>query len=137
MNYGHQTYSGLILANAKFEDLYGAQIYIRSSNLNNELDTKINMTNITATSLSGASNSFISNDNGGRLNIFHSNFSGIENIEKGAVLNAGYQKSYTQVYNSTFKNNLSIYGGGQTFRMEVQLNFMIVILQIISLFRVG
>ena len=109
MNYGHQTYSGLILANAIFEDLYGAQIYIRSSNLNNELDTKINMTNITATSLSAASNSFISND-GGRLNIFRSNFSGIENIEKGAVLNAGYQKSYTQVYNSTFKNNLLIYG---------------------------
>ena len=28
-----------------------------------------------------------------------------------AVLNAGYQNSYTDVHNSTFKNNLPIYGG--------------------------
>ena len=69
------------------------------------------MTNITATSLSGSSASFISIDEGGELYIYNSNFKNINNLERGAVLNAGYQDSRTKVYNSTFKNNISIHGG--------------------------
>ena len=69
------------------------------------------MTNITATSLSGSSNSFITIDEGGQAYIYDSSFTNIDNTERGAVLNAGYQNSYTEVHNSTFKNNLSIYGG--------------------------
>ena len=35
----------------------------------------------------------------------------IDNTERGSVLNAGYQNSLIEVHNSTFENNLSIYGG--------------------------
>ena len=61
--------------------------------------------------MSGTSNSFISVNEGGQLYIYDSNFTNVDNTERGAVLNAGYQNSYTEVHNSTFKNNLSVYGG--------------------------
>ena len=109
---GHQTNTTLTLTNATFSGLYGGQIYIGSSNLQNDrLITKVSMTNITAASLSGASNSFVSINEGGQVYIYDSNFANIDNTQRGAVLNAGYQNSYIEVHNSTFKNNLSIYGG--------------------------
>ena len=107
----HQTDMMLSISNGYFSDLEGASISIKSSNLNIDMKTKVNMKNITATSLSGASNSFISIDEGGELYLYDSNFTQIENTERGAVLNAGYQNSYTEVHNTTFENNLSIYGG--------------------------
>ena len=109
---GHQTNTTLTLNNATFSGLYGGQIYIGSSNLQNDrLITKVSMTNITAASLSGASNSFVSINEGGQVYIYDSNFTNIDNTQRGAMLNAGYQNSYIEVHNSTFKNNLSIYGG--------------------------
>lgn len=110
--FSQQTSLNLSLTDAYFNNLYGARIYIKSSNLQNtDLFTSIEMRNITATNLSGFSASFIAIDEGGRIFIYDSSFTNIDNIERGAVLNAGYQNSQTQVYNSTFKNNMSIYGG--------------------------
>ena len=106
----HQTNTILKISNWQFNNLIGAKVDVKSSNLNFDINTKVNITNATATSLSGASNSFISIDEGGQLYLYDSNFTNIDNTERGAVLNAGYQNSYTEVHNSTFKNNLSIYG---------------------------
>ena len=109
---GHQTSSTLKINNAYFENVNGARILIRSSNLQNtNLLTKVRMTNITASSISGSSNSFITINEGGRLQISDSLFTRIDNTERGAVLNAGYQNSQTEVHNSTFTENMSIYGG--------------------------
>ena len=109
---GHQTSTTLTITNAYFSNLVGAQIAIMSSNLQNtELMSKVRMSNITATQLRGSSNSFISIYEGGELHIEDSSFTKIENTERGAVLNAGYKNSITEVCNSTFKNNISVYGG--------------------------
>ena len=111
LSLGHQTKCILKINDGYFKDLKGATIGVESSNLNIDMTTKVSMINVTATSLSGASNSFISIDEGGELYIYNSYFTNIDNIEKGAVLNAGYKNSYTEVHNSTFRNNLSVYGG--------------------------
>ena len=109
---GHQTSTTLTITNAYFSNLVGAQIAIKSSNLQNtQLMSKVKMINITATYLSGGSVSFISIDEGGQLYIDDSSFTNIDNTERGAVLNAGYRNSITEVRNSTFKNNVSIFGG--------------------------
>ena len=109
---GHQTSTILTITNAYFSNLVGANIMIKSSNLQNtQLVSKVKMTNITATHLTGNSNSFISIDEGGELYIDDSSFTNIDNTERGAVLNAGYRNSMTEVRNSTFKNNVSIFGG--------------------------
>ena len=108
----HQTSSMLKITNAYFNNVNGAQILIRSSNLQNiELKSKVSMTNVTVSSISGSSNSFIVINEGGVLHLFDSLFSRIDNTERGAVLNAGYQNSQTEVHNSTFTENMSIYGG--------------------------
>ena len=96
---GHQTNATLNINNGYFNDLKGATIGIESSNLNIDIKTKVSMINITATSLSGASNSFISIGEGGELYIYDSIFTNIDNIERGAVLNAGYKNSYTEIHN--------------------------------------
>ena len=106
----HQTNTTLKVSNWYFKNLNGGKIDIKSTNLNIDLNTKVKMTNITATSLSCSFNSFISVDEGGRLYMYNSSFINVDNTERGAVLNAGYQKSYIEVHNSTFRNNLSIYG---------------------------
>ena len=112
MNFEHQTNTILILDNAIFENIVGAQILIRSSNLqNSDLKTKISMTNITAVSISGNSKSLIYIEEGGELYIYNSSFTNIDNTERGAVLNAGYKNCHIEIHNSTFENNLSIYGG--------------------------
>ena len=112
INFEHQTNTILTLDNINLNNLIGAQILIRSSNLQNlDLKTKVNMTSVTATSISGNSKSLITIEEGGQLYIYDSNFTNIDNTERGAVLNAGYQNSYTEVHSSTFENNLSIYGG--------------------------
>ena len=109
---GHQTNSILEISNAYFENINGAQILIQSSNLQNtNLLTKVSMTNITAKSISGSLNSLITINEGGILRITNSSFTHVDNIERGAVLNAGYQNSQTEVHNSTFTENMSIYGG--------------------------
>ena len=112
INLEHQTNTILTLDNATFENIVGGQVLIRSSNLQNiDLKTTVNMTNITASTISGNSRSLIQVEEGGELYIYNSNFTNIDNTERGAVLNAGYQNSYVEVHNSTFENNLSIYGG--------------------------
>ena len=95
-----------------FNNLNGAQILIQSSNLQNtNLRSKVSMVNITANFISGSSNSFITISEGGRLYLSDSLFSQVDNTERGAVLNAGYQNSQTEVHNTTFTENMSIYGG--------------------------
>ena len=112
LNLRHQTQTTLSIAGANFNNLSGAQISIKSSNLqNSDLLAKVTATNINATSITGSSNSLFSIEEGGVLNIHDSSFSNIDNTESGAVLNAGYQNSVTEVRNSTFKNNVSINGG--------------------------
>ena len=112
MNLEHQTSTILTLGNTYFENIVGGQVLVRSSNLQNtDLNTRVNMTNITASSISGNSRSLIQVEEGGELYIYNSNFSSIDNTERGAVLNAGYQNGYIEVHNTTFENNLSIYGG--------------------------
>ena len=69
------------------------------------------MTSVTASSISRNSKSLITIEEGGELYIYDSSFTNIDNTERWAVLNAGYQNSYTEVHNWTFKNNISIYGG--------------------------
>ena len=69
------------------------------------------MTNISVSSISGNSKSLLHIEEGGELYIYNSSFTNIGNTERGAVLNAGYRNSYIEVHNSTFENNLSIYGG--------------------------
>ena len=109
---GHQTSTTLEVTNAYFQNVKGAQILIESSNLqNSDLLTKVSMTNMTASSISGSSNSLITVNEGGRLHLSDSTFSLIDNTERGAVLNAGYQNSQTEVHNTTFTENMSIYGG--------------------------
>ena len=109
---GHQTQTILSIINANFYDLSGAQVSIKSSNLqNSDLKTKVIATNINATSSSSTSSSLINIQEGGELMISDSYFSSIDNTESGAVLNAGYQNSVTEVRNTTFKNNVSVYGG--------------------------
>ena len=108
----HQTSTILTLDKAMFENIVGGQILITSSNLQNtDLKTRVNMTSITASNMSGNSRSLIQVEEGGELYIYNSQFMIIDNTERGAVLNAGYQNSLIEVHNSTFENNLSIYGG--------------------------
>ena len=112
MNLEHQTNTTLTMDKTNFENIVGGQVLIKSSNLQNtDLKTKVNMTDITATSISGNSRSLIQIEEGGELYMYNSSFSNIDNTERGAVLNAGYQNGYIEVHNSTFENNLSIYGG--------------------------
>ena len=111
INLRHQTETLLTMNNASFENIVGGQISIKSTNLqNSELKTKVNMTNISATSISGNSKSLIYIEEGGELYIYNSDFNSIDNTERGAVLNTGLRNSYIEVHNSTFENNLSIYG---------------------------
>ena len=108
----HQTSTKLTITNAYFSNLVGAQTAIMSSNLQNiELMSKAMISNIKATILSGNRNSFISINEGGELYSENSSFTNNENIERGAVLNTGCRNSITEVRNSTFKNNVSVYGG--------------------------
>ena len=112
MMLSHQTNSTLEINNAYFKNINGAQILIQSANLQNtNLLTRVSMINITASSMSGASNSFITINEGGVLRLSDSSFTHIDNTERGAVLNAGYQNSQTEIHNSTFTENMSIYGG--------------------------
>lgn len=109
---GHQTDLPFIIKNWYFNQIYGGTIYIESVDLQNSaLLTKVEMSNITAKTISSGIGSFIMNNEGGYLSIFNSNFTYLDNIERGSVINGGYQNSITLVYNTTFKNNFSIYGG--------------------------
>ena len=109
---GHQTSTTLTINDVHFTQLVNGRILIQSKNLQNtNLSSKVSMTNITANSISGASNSFIAINEGGVLSITDSSFTRVDNTERGAVLNAGYQNSQTEVHNSTFTENMSIYGG--------------------------
>ena len=124
MNLEHQTNTILTLNNAAFENNVRAQILIRSSNLRNtDLKTKVNMISVNATSISGNSKSLLHIEEGGKLYIYNSSFTSIDNTERGAVLNAGYQNSYVEVHNSTFENNLSIYGGVANVQDESVIKF--------------
>jgi len=106
-----QTATDLILSNCYFYGLNGGSIYIGSANLqNSDIRTKVTMKNITANSLNGNTNSFISINEGGYLTIYNSKFSNIYTVERGAVLNAGYKNSISEVHNSTFQNNTSLIG---------------------------
>ena len=108
----HQTNSTLEISNVYFKNINGAQILTQSTNLQNtNLLTKVRMDSVTASSMSGASNSFTTINEGGVLHLSDSSFTHIDNTERGAVLNAGYQNSQTEIHNSTFTENTSIYGG--------------------------
>ena len=108
----HKTNSTLEISYAYFQNINGTRLPIPSINLQNtNLLTKVRMNSITASSMSGASNSFITINEGRVLHLSDSSFTHIDNTKKGALLNAGYQNSQTEIHNSTFTENMSIYGG--------------------------
>ena len=82
----HQTSNSLKISNSYFRNVSGAQILIHSTNLQNtQLLSRVSMTNVTASSISGSSNSLIAINEGGRLQISDSSFTRIDNTERGAV----------------------------------------------------
>lgn len=99
-----QTTMPVLMKNCYFYNNYGSSIYIESADtFDTSIQTKIEMTNITAENITPYLNSFIHINQGGNLAIYDSLFKRIDNIDRGAVLNAGYQNSVTTVYNTRFE----------------------------------
>ena len=108
----HQTVIPLKISNCQFNDIYGGNIHLESANIENTaIKTYVEMSNITASSISGGTNSFFIVKEGGRLTVLHSTFTHIENIENGAVINGNFRNSESMFYNCTFSNNTAYYGG--------------------------
>ena len=108
---GHQTAVPLKISNCQFNDIYGSSVYLESANRENlSSKTLVEMTNITAYDISGGTNSFFVNKEGGHLTVRDSTFKSIENFENGAVINGNFQNSESMFYNCTFTNNTAYYG---------------------------
>ena len=107
----HQTAVSMKISNCQFNDIYGGGILIESSNIENtNVRTVVEMNDITAYDISGGTNSFIVNREGGDLTVTDSTFTHIDNIENGAVINGNFQNSKSMFHNCTFANNTAYYG---------------------------
>lgn len=108
----HQTQVPVIINNLNLNDITGGSIFIQSANLQNtQMATKVIMNNMNANNINGETNSLIATLEGGNLSIFDSVFTNIYNYESGSVINGKGKNSITEVHNSFFTNNTSVYGG--------------------------
>ena len=108
----HQILIPIRMSNCQFSDIYGGNIYLESSNIENTaIKTSVEIINITASRMSGGTNSLFIIKEGGLLTVNDSTFTHIENFENGAVVNANFRNSESMFYNCTFTNNTAYYGG--------------------------
>jgi hypothetical protein len=96
----------LVISNSKFTNLKSARITIEASNKNDiSLKTKVRIVNSVFDSVDGVYNSLINTYQGADLQVQNCTFTNISKYEKGAVLNAGYQKGTVEFTDVVFQNN--------------------------------
>ena len=110
--YQSQMLNQIIINNLFARNISGGSISVEAFDKNNlELSASIRCVNITTDSINAGYSSFILMNEGGFLDIINSSFQKIMSYESGSVLSAGYQKSITNIYNSTFQYNSAINAG--------------------------
>ena len=110
--YQSQMINQILINNLFARNISGGSISVEAFDKNNlELSASIRCVNITTDSINAGYSSFILINEGGFLDIINSNFQKIMSYESGSVLSAGYQKSTTNIYNSTFQYNSAINAG--------------------------
>ena len=112
IKFRQQTIKPLKMSNCMFNNIYGSSINLESANIKNaDIKTSVEITNMTVYEISGGTNSFIVNREGGDLTVTDSTFTHIDNIENGAVINGNFQNSKSTFHNCTFAKNTAYYGG--------------------------
>ena len=108
----YQLKTDITVSNSKFSDLKNAGIEIEFSNVQNPLlNTKVKLISNSFDSIISQHQSFISVNEGGRLEVDNCTFTNVSSFRSGAVVNAGFQKSETVIQNSIFQNNSAAEGG--------------------------
>ena len=108
----HQLSNQLVIENSSFSNITSGIIYIESANKQMlSIPTGVKFVNSTFTLINSQYGSLISINEGGQLVITGCTFSQITCLEEGSVIYAGFQRTTTSIYSSTFVNNTSVQGG--------------------------
>ena len=108
----HQLSNQLVIENSSFSNITSGIIYIESANKQMlSIPTGVKFVNSTFTLINSQYGSLISINEGGQLIITGCTFSQITWLEEGSVIYAGFQRTTTSIYSSTFVNNTSVQGG--------------------------
>ena len=107
-----QMLNKLIIRNSVFTDIISGFIHLEAANKqNSKVFTEVTIYNSTFVSIDSKYGSLITLNEGGILNITNWVFQKISSLDEGAIVHAGYRKTFTTIANSTFTNNTSIKGG--------------------------
>ena len=102
----------IVMSDSYATNVTGGSILIKAFDKNNlALPASVKLINFTTNEINALYSSFILINEGGYLDILNSNFQNVMSYESGSVISAGYQKSTTNIYNSTFKYNSAINAG--------------------------
>jgi hypothetical protein len=122
MNFQHQLSLGIQVNNVDIYNVTHAGIHVESTDfLGLSIDTKIKFSNISASLCDLKTTSLFVLKEGANIQVYDSTFSFISNTLYGSVAYAGYRKAVGEFYNSEFKNNTSVNGGGVFLTEEVSV----------------
>ena len=108
----HQLPTYLTITNSQFTDLSAALILIESSDTqDSSLTTLVQINNTVFDSIDDKFNSFISINQGGRLEINNCSFANVVSYRDGSVIKAGTRQTVTLIFDTNFINNSAIQGG--------------------------
>ena len=114
-----QMVNQIVMSDSYATNVTGGSILIEAFNKNNlVLPASVRLINFTTNEINALYSSFILINEGGYLDILNSNFQNVMSYESGSVISAGYQKSTTNIYNSTFKYNSAINAGVFSIQSE-------------------
>ena len=109
----------IVMSDSYATNVTGGSILIEAFNKNNlVLPASVRLINFTTNEINALYSSFILINEGGYLDILNSNFQNVMSYESGSVISAGYQKSTTNIYSSTFKYNSAINAGVFSIQSE-------------------
>ena len=109
----------IVMSDSYATNVTGGSILIEAFYKNNlALPASVKLINFTTNEINALYSSFILINEGGYLDILNSNFQNVMSYESGSVISAGYQKSTTNIYNSTFKYNSAINAGVFSIQFE-------------------
>ena len=108
MSFGHQMITQILLNNVVFTGIDSGSIYLKSYYQNVSFETKVLIVNGVFEKINSNAESVFILDEGANLEIRDTAFNQISCKEIGGIINAGYQNTRTNIYNSSFTNNTSI-----------------------------
>ena len=108
MSFGHQMITKILLNNVVFTGIDSGSIYLKSYYQNISFETKVLIVNGVFEEKNSNAESVFILDEGANLEIRDTAFNQISCKEIGCIINAGYQNTRTNTYNSSFTNYTSI-----------------------------